>query len=117
MTKRLLRLPVLTPLVAATETGNYLIAPTLQRSMTVSLYSSGFEGPWTFSPTTLTNDFYKLLFDEKWVWKKWNGPKQLEDKKTRSLMMLPADYTLTTDKSFRKYAQAYAQDQKLFFKE
>ena len=27
---------------------------------------SGFEGPWTFSPITFTNDFYKLLFDEKW---------------------------------------------------
>ncbi|KAF8658935.1 hypothetical protein AX14_007674 [Amanita brunnescens Koide BX004] len=78
---------------------------------------SGFEGPWTFSPTTLTNDFYKLLFDEKWVWKKWNGPKQYEDKKTRSLMMLPADYTLVTDKSFQKYAKAYAQDQDLFFKD
>lgn len=25
----------------------------------------------------------------RWVWKKWNGPKQLEDKKTKSLMMLP----------------------------
>lgn len=50
---------------------------------------SGFDGPWTFSPITVTNDYYKLLFDEKWVWKKWNGPKQLEDKKTHSLMMLP----------------------------
>jgi cytochrome c peroxidase len=50
---------------------------------------SGFEGPWTFSPTTLTNDFFRLLFDETWVWKKWDGPTQLEDKKTRSLMMLP----------------------------
>ena len=27
---------------------------------------SGFDGPWTFSPTTFTNDFYKLLFDEKY---------------------------------------------------
>ena len=27
---------------------------------------SGFEGPWTFSPSTVTNDYYKLLFDEKW---------------------------------------------------
>ncbi|KAF8658276.1 hypothetical protein AX16_002052 [Volvariella volvacea WC 439] len=26
---------------------------------------SGYEGPWTFSPTTLTNDYFKLLFDEK----------------------------------------------------
>jgi cytochrome c peroxidase len=50
---------------------------------------SGFEGPWTFSPTTFTNDYYKLLFDEKWVWRKWNGPKQLADKKTGTLMMLP----------------------------
>ena len=100
---------------------------------------SGFEGPWTFSPTTVTNDYYKLLFDEKWVWKKWNGPKQLEDKKTQSLMMLPyvptayggisisrcadlvalssTDYVLTQDKSFKKYAKAYADNQDLWFKE
>ncbi|PSR73215.1 hypothetical protein PHLCEN_2v10936 [Hermanssonia centrifuga] len=78
---------------------------------------SGYEGPWTFSPITVTNDFFKLLFDETWVWKKWEGPKQLEDKKTRSLMMLPTDYVLTQDKSFKKFAKAYAQDQDLFFKD
>lgn len=78
---------------------------------------SGYDGPWTFSPTMFTNDFYKLLFDEKWVWKKWNGPKQLEDKKTKSLMMLPTDYVLTQDKSFQKYAKAYADDVDLFFKD
>jgi len=78
---------------------------------------SGFEGPWTFSPTTLTNDFYKLLFEEKWVWKKWNGPKQLEDKKTKSLMMLPTDYVLTQDKNFKKYAKAYADSEEVFFKD
>ncbi|KAK0213236.1 heme peroxidase [Desarmillaria ectypa] len=78
---------------------------------------SGFDGPWTFSPTTLTNDFYKLLFEETWVWRKWGGPKQLQDKKTKSLMMLPTDYVLTQDKSFKKYAKAYADDQDLFFKD
>ncbi|KAH9484886.1 heme peroxidase [Psilocybe cubensis] len=78
---------------------------------------SGFEGPWTFSPTTLTNDYYKLLFDEKWVWKRWDGPKQLEDKKTKSLMMLPTDYVLTQDKVFKKQAKAYAESQDLFFKD
>ncbi|KAI0084899.1 cytochrome c peroxidase [Irpex rosettiformis] len=78
---------------------------------------SGFDGPWTFSPTTLTNDFFRLLFDETWVWRKWDGPKQLEDKKTRSLMMLPTDYVLVTDKVFKKYAKAYADDQDLFFKD
>ncbi|ESK84513.1 cytochrome c peroxidase [Moniliophthora roreri MCA 2997] len=78
---------------------------------------SGFEGPWTFSPITLTNDYFKLLFDEKWVWKKWNGPKQLEDKTTGTLMMLPTDYVLVQDKSFKKYAKAYADDNDLFFKD
>ncbi|KAF5383440.1 hypothetical protein D9757_006083 [Collybiopsis confluens] len=78
---------------------------------------SGFDGPWTFSPTTITNDFYKLLFDEKWTWKKWGGPKQLEDKSTKSLMMLPTDYVLVQDKSFKKHAKAYAEDNELFFKD
>jgi cytochrome c peroxidase len=78
---------------------------------------SGFEGPWTFSPTTFTNDYYKLLFDEKWVWKKWSGPKQLEDKKTKTLMMLPTDYVLIQDKNFKKFAKAYADDNELFFKD
>ena len=38
---------------------------------------SGYKGPWTFSPTVVTNEYYKLLLDEKWNWKKWNGPKQV----------------------------------------
>lgn len=99
---------------------------------------SGFEGPWTFSPTTVTNDFFQLLFSETWVWKKWSGPKQLEDKKTKTLMMLPwvlifkhfnididyfsphlcsTDYVLVQDKSFKKFAKAYADSQDLWFKE
>ncbi|KAF7796657.1 hypothetical protein EIP86_007840 [Pleurotus ostreatoroseus] len=78
---------------------------------------SGFDGPWTFSPITVTNDYFKLLFDESWVWRKWEGPKQLEDKKTRSLMMLPTDYVLTQDKAFKKWAKAYAGDQDLWFKD
>ncbi|KAF7983825.1 hypothetical protein HWV62_19083 [Athelia sp. TMB] len=78
---------------------------------------SGFEGPWTFSPTTLTNDYYKLLFEEKWTWRKWSGPKQLEDKKTKTLMMLPTDYVLTQDKSFKKFAKSYADSEETFFKD
>ncbi|KAH6897525.1 cytochrome c peroxidase [Coprinopsis sp. MPI-PUGE-AT-0042] len=78
---------------------------------------SGFDGPWTFSPTTMTNDYFKLLLDEKWVWKKWEGPKQLEDKKTKSLMMLPSDYALLQDRSFKKWVKEYAADQDKFFKD
>lgn len=35
---------------------------------------SGFDGPWTFSPITMTNDYYKLLLDEKWTWQVFSLP-------------------------------------------
>lgn len=38
---------------------------------------SGFDGPWTFSPTIVTNDYFQLLLNEKWQYKKWAGPKQV----------------------------------------
>lgn len=78
---------------------------------------SGFDGPWTFSPTTFTNDYFKLLFDEKWSWRKWSGPAQFTDSSTKTLMMLPTDMSLIKDKEFKKHAKAYAADQDLFFKE
>ncbi|KFH45785.1 Cytochrome c peroxidase-like protein [Hapsidospora chrysogenum ATCC 11550] len=78
---------------------------------------SGYEGPWTFSPTVLTNDFYRLLLEEKWQWKKWNGPKQYEDKSTKSLMMLPTDMVLVQDKKFRPWVEKYAKDNDAFFKD
>ena len=78
---------------------------------------SGFDGPWTFSPTVLTNDYYKLLLNEKWQWKKWDGPKQYEDKNTKSLMMLPADMALIQDKKFKAWIEKYAADNDLFFKD
>ncbi|KAK8056361.1 cytochrome c peroxidase- variant 2 [Apiospora rasikravindrae] len=77
---------------------------------------SGFEGPWTFSPTVLTNDYYTLLLDEKWHIRKWDGPKQYQDK-TKGLMMLPADYALIEDKAMKPWVQKYAKDNDLFFKD
>ncbi|KAK5127405.1 heme peroxidase [Meristemomyces frigidus] len=76
---------------------------------------SGFEGPWTHSPTMVTNDYYKLLIEEKWSFRKWNGPKQFQDVSTKSLMMLPTDISLTKDKTFRTYVEKYAKDQAAFF--
>ncbi|KAI9865890.1 MAG: heme peroxidase [Trichoglossum hirsutum] len=78
---------------------------------------SGFEGPWTFSPTVVTNDYYKLLLEEKWNWKKWNGPKQYEDKTTKTLMMLPTDMALVKDKAFRQHVERYAKDNDVWFNE
>ncbi|KAJ6096245.1 Ccp1p [Penicillium sp. IBT 16267x] len=75
---------------------------------------SGFDGPWTFSPTMFSNDFYKFLLEEKWTYRKWDGPKQLEDA-SKSIMMLPTDYVLVTDKKFNEWTVKYANDVDLFF--
>ena len=78
---------------------------------------SGFDGPWTFSPTTLTNDYYKLLLDEAWSFRKWDGPRQFQDVASKSLMMLPTDMALIKDKSFRGWVEKYAKDNEAFFKD
>lgn len=78
---------------------------------------SGYKGPWTFSPTVFTNDFFKVLLSEEWVVKKWDGPKQYVDKKTGELMMLEGDMALLKDKDFKKWVEIYAADEKKFFKD
>ncbi|KAL3473561.1 heme peroxidase [Aspergillus californicus] len=78
---------------------------------------SGFDGPWNFSPTVFTNEFYKGLVDEKWQQRKWNGPVQYTDKTTKTLMMFPSDLALIKDKEFKKHVDRYAKDSDVFFKE
>ena len=78
---------------------------------------SGFDGPWDFSPTVFTNEFFRLLLSEKWTPKKWDGPFQWTDNSTKSLMMLPTDMALKKDGGFEKYVELYAKDQDLFFKD
>ncbi|EIE21758.1 heme peroxidase [Coccomyxa subellipsoidea C-169] len=78
---------------------------------------SGFEGPWTNSPITFSNEYFKLLLDEKWNKKKWNGPLQYEDKTSKALMMLPTDMALVWDKKFKPYVELYAKDDEKFFQD
>ena len=54
---------------------------------------SGFKGPWTRAPTTFSNEYFRLLLEEKWTPKKWSGPDQFEDP-SGDLMMLPSDMAL-----------------------
>jgi len=77
---------------------------------------SGYSGPWTYSPTVFSNDFYVQLLGNKWTKKKWNVPEQFEDPSGK-LMMLPADLALIQDAEFRKYVEEYAKDEDLFFKD
>jgi len=74
---------------------------------------SGFEGPWTRAPTTFSNEYFRLLLDEKWTERKWNGPRQFQDS-TGELMMLPADLAFIQDSEFRKWVEKYKNDDNLF---
>jgi cytochrome c peroxidase len=84
--------------------------------------ASGYWGPWTFAEATFSNEYFRLLVEEKWTvkktheGKKWTGPMQFEDP-TGKIMMLPADMSLLEDPEFRKWVEAYAKDEQLFFKD
>lgn len=71
-------------------------------------YNSGYDGPWTFSPTSFTNAFYTELLDTKWAPRKWDGPFQYQDP-DKQLMMLPADYAFFEDPKFKEYVKRYAE--------
>ena len=82
--------------------------------------ASGYWGPWTFAETTFSNEYFRLLVEEKWTIKKthegkpWDGPMQYEDS-TGQLMMLPSDVALLKDPIFKKCVEMYAKDSDLFF--
>jgi len=78
---------------------------------------SGYDGIWTNSPTTFTNDFFVQLLDRKWTKKKNKaGVEQYYDE-TGTLMMLPADYALLDDREYKKWVDIYAKDEDKFFKD
>ncbi|UZJ52056.1 hypothetical protein CBS101457_001376 [Exobasidium rhododendri] len=78
---------------------------------------SGFDGPWSHAPTSFTNEYYNLLLNEKWSFRKWAGPKQYQDKSTGGLMMLTTDMALVEDPSFKKHVVRYAKSEDDFFDE
>lgn len=65
-------------------------------------FASGFWGPWTNAETTFSNEYFRLLLEERWSPKfshnggVWTGPDQFEDS-TGKLMMLPSDMALLAD--------------------
>ena len=83
--------------------------------------ASGYWGPWTRAETTFSNEYFRLLLEEKWTLKKkhegkpWKGPAQYETK-DGALMMLPSDLALIEDPAFKKYVELFAKDEDLFFK-
>lgn len=82
--------------------------------------ASGYWGPWTRAESTFSNEYFRLLLEEKWTPKKthqgkeWKGPLQYETK-DGALMMLPADMALVEDAAFKVHVEAYAKNEALFF--
>lgn len=83
---------------------------------------SGFWGPWTRAPTTISSEYYRELLENTWTIKKthkgkpWTGPFQFEDP-TGELMMLPSDIVLIQDNDFRKHVMLYAKHEQMFMKD
>jgi catalase (peroxidase I) len=77
---------------------------------------SGFSGPWTYTPTRFSNQYFKLLLNTKWTEKSWEGPKQFADPDDE-IMMLPADLAMIKDPEFKKYVELYAKDKDVFYKD
>ncbi|EPZ32736.1 mitochondrial putative cytochrome c peroxidase [Rozella allomycis CSF55] len=78
---------------------------------------SGFEGPWTYTPTRFSNQYYVLLLKTSWD-KKFlaNGNMQYKDPEDE-LMMLPADIALILDPKFRTFVELYAKDKDTFYRD
>jgi cytochrome c peroxidase len=82
----------------------------------------GYWGPWTNAESTFSNEYFRLLLEERWSpkmthnGKPWTGPDQYEDA-TGKLMMLPSDMALVADPEFKKYVELYAKDEARFFKD
>jgi cytochrome c peroxidase len=83
---------------------------------------SGYWGPWTNAETSFSNEYFRLLLEERWSpktthnGKPWTGPDQYEDS-TGQLMMLPSDIALIADPAFKKWVEVYAKDEDRFYKD
>ena len=83
---------------------------------------SGYWGPWTNAENTFSNEYFRLLVEERWSpklthnGKPWTGPDQYEDA-SGQLMMLPSDMALVAEPEFKKWVEIYAKDEDRFFKD
>lgn len=88
----------------------------------VIYFLTGYWGPWTNAESTFSNEYFRLLVEERWSpklthnGKPWTGPDQYEDS-TGKLMMLPSDMALVADPEFKKFVEIYAKDEVRFFKD
>lgn len=85
----------------------------------VNTVSSGFEGPWTRTPSTWNYDYFDAMLNEEWVPSKspfgndqwWTSNRSSKYAHTHRLT---ADLAIVTDDIYRRIATEYAKDHDLF---
>lgn len=70
--------------------------------------SSGYVGPWTFTPTSFNNQYYVLLKGLKWTPDSKAAKFQYTDPSGK-LMMLPSDLVLIEDAGFNQWVEKYSK--------
>lgn len=85
---------------------------------------SGFWGPWSYSPSTFSNEYFRLLIEEKWTpktehnGKPWNQASNPQfESRDKQLMMLVTDLALIQDPKFKVWVEKYKADEELFFRD
>ncbi|TVY36172.1 Cytochrome c peroxidase, mitochondrial [Lachnellula subtilissima] len=75
----------------------------------------GFDGPWTYTPSSFSNQYYVMLTSDFWKVRNWDGPRQFQGSSSQTLMMLPTDLALVQDEMMKPWVEKYANDSDLFF--
>ena len=74
---------------------------------------SGFIGPWTTTPLSMDNMYFKNLVDMKWKkTKQDNGLEVWITDAQKGIIMLPTDMALLEDESMVPWVEIYAKDEK-----
>jgi len=90
-----------------------------QAGMGPNTLSSGFDGPWTRTPSHWNYDFFEAMLQEEWIPVKspygndqwWTADRASPHAKT---MRLTADLALVSDATYKQIAAEYARDHKRF---
>ncbi|KAJ3061550.1 heme peroxidase [Podochytrium sp. JEL0797] len=82
---------------------------------------SGYSGPWTSTPLTLTNEFFRLLSPNKNgvstfnnVTITFNGTSNWQWEDDTGKVMLPVDMSLAQDSQYQQWVNLYASDEPTF---
>lgn len=89
----------------------------------VNTFTAGYEGQWSTTPTTWSNQYFNNLFDFEWTlvdgpggFTQW-APNTTDGSTPPDILMLTADLALAEDEIYRPISQEYAANLELLSKD